>query len=1185
MCAWMFSKLIDPHLFLRSISSLDSATRRTRIYNTALDLRRQMLKLYVLLRWSKGSHHMQHLKNIIGLIHEQSYQTVDAREHLAETRTILPNARERNHDVVTAIDVLSSGEPHRALPSSIQDEAVGPQSISDAEARQLIRELDSAIRVRLACSEILPLPFQSNTAYEVSEGRVNLRAKDLFSIALTLSGDKEDDRWYLLSVVFDYKVTGPGAAKFPRDLWEGQREGFIATANEILAPKPIQEVEGEEGSGQGGAQPAADGAPIVRLYDFLASQALEYQLDILAYQASEISRLHGRETLSWHWEERCLVLKYWNDERQATKKHQQRRWNPLQGGVVKMQVVPREETSAKERLIRALNLQSQRSGHEDQVGAIGAGDDGLQQREKTLVLQQTWDVDEQLRGKDAGRAKTALVDAQDLNLDTILQRTTARHAELAMAVLEERVRSNANYPVQRIEGGGRQNGVVLNITLHPALSVALSLDPQRGKLSLEETKAAQSTGDGNASRRIAPLLSLSSLSSALRDATTSLNASPDSLIETLGRLRTLAIRDDLQRKSSYVGLTAIRRLNLNQEEYGKIGGQSSQLVYWPLQQSPTWYLLVLIKPDGLKAGVLCATPSQYASGGANTALVIQSLQWIEMERLLGVGGDTKAAPALKRKRGSSVDGRIDANPASSALSIITTEQLARLYSYTTAMTLTAQVEGQLRMRGTPFVYVPLSPASFSTQAASSRAEDAIPPISLQVTHLFGPAASQVLCANALLKIKEHWNPSTSYVRLMAKLKFDVPSGASAERYARVSDDDATGTAVTLDCKRGSLTFQTRSITQALDVFTYSWIPIARVVSLANLLASASPVSSSASLLAFDLRSVTFRYGQRYRCTVKWDSGLKVFQGGPTPGYLLSFATEKGAATTAADEGKCPHSLVRKHLERLLNANASSLALPAWPSFLTILDRTLAILETLVPMHENALDDPASPDVDFLSSTWFRIIWREKFRLDCRLIKGGSACVLYDAAVPLFDRRDEGQETAAQSTIPPTEAAVEEQKPIALDPPADSVTAPTQQADDGGVDSFLNFDDDVKSTTSKTAEGNQSNMGDNDSDGAGDGDFGDDADEGDGQVSRIPDLSAIFRQVSEEVQTSSSKSEGGAKDRAPSLTLLTFDEAVLCDLSSPVSCGAVGPLLRSIIQRVTERIQAKRKPYEGASSST
>lgn len=262
-----------------TISSLPSSSRRTRIFNTALDLRRQMIKLYVLVKWSKCAKHMQLLKNIIGLIHEQSYQTVDAREHLTETRGILPKARERNHDLVTAIDVLSTGQPQRLGPS-IRDEAVPPDPISDSEARAIVHELEEAIRVRMASSETLPLPLRA-ASHQVSDGRVTLSAPNLFSFALTLSGAKDDDRWFLLSVVFDYKITGLGQDRFPQDLWEQQREGFIATANEVLAPKPIDvgpvehQEEGDVGGGTGAAdhsllhgQVMAD-APIVRLYNFL----------------------------------------------------------------------------------------------------------------------------------------------------------------------------------------------------------------------------------------------------------------------------------------------------------------------------------------------------------------------------------------------------------------------------------------------------------------------------------------------------------------------------------------------------------------------------------------------------------------------------------------------------------------------------------------------------------------------------------------------------------------------------------------------------------------------------------------------------------------------------------------------------------------------------------------------------
>lgn len=1146
-----------------SISSLDSATRRTRIYNTAFDLRRQMIKLYVIAKWSKGSKHMQHLKNVIGLIHEQSYQTVDARDHLSETRTILPNARERNHDVVTAVDVLSSGEPHSSIPARvIKDEAIGPGRITDEEAVEVIRELNQAIRVRLACSEILPSPFQSSTAYQVSDGRVHLRAPDLFHITLTLSGAQEDDRWYLLSIDFDFNVTGPGQNKFPRDLWEIQREGFIANANEILAPLPAT-TAGEE---QDQPHTSLPDAPIVRLYEFLASQALEYQLDILAYQATELSRLRGRDSIACHWEERCFVVKYWNTNQTTTSG--KKKWNPLYGGTLKLQVVPSEASSAKERLVRAVTLHAKgESANETTM-------------EKKLTLQSTWHVDERLLIPSDFSSSTP-INAQDLNFANIFDRLTAEHTRAAMAIFEERLKTSALGGAFATTNGESKStsdasGARLTFPLHASLSVSLGADAQTGKMSLDEV-SSDSSGAANSS--IAPLLSVSPLTSAIREAKTNLNNSPDSLVDILVRLRTLAIRDDLQRKASYVGLPYVRRLNLNQEEYTKVGVQSTQLIYFPLQQSPTWYLFLAIQQMGLSAGVMCAAPLQYGTevGASSAALAIQSLQWLEMDRLLTSGSSKKR----KRDNIQADSATYGSASLASTQAIVTPMQLARLYSYATALTKTAEVEGQLHLRGLPFIYAP--PPTSLPESSFSHAEDMIPPISVSSTDLFGGSASAVLCRNVLLKLKEYWNPGTSYIRLTARFKFALP--AQAGRFASIdveqdgsevhrhsdtlaslqtaSSSSPPSVSTVLDSKRSTITLRTNNIAQSLAMFSFAWLPIARVASLANALLS--PGLRSAELIAFDLRSVRFRYGEgKYQCTVRWESGLQAMSGGPAAGYVLDFSS------TGNDPS--PHDLIKTHLESLLNTTS---AIPLWPSFLFLLHQTLAVLETLRPTYEEATADDADPfavpDVIFLSAAWYRIIWREKYKLDVRFVKGAKNVVVFDGTAGLFARSGSeaviaeqgGEESEASKPITSSSSNNATLKKEVAD---EGTTAPSGTQDDPiDTDSFLNLDEDVAvqgsgpatSIATTTAHHPAQTNGSGSTAHAND-DYVDEDEFGD---ARIPNLAQILRSVVEE-----DLSDCGAD-------VFCFDSAILCDLNEDDNKKNVAQkLIRSLVHRFSVELK-------------
>jgi hypothetical protein len=141
-------------------------------------------------------------------------QTDASVTSLADTRSILSNARYvfldqakhtkhwideltmvcslehrlRHYDLVTAIEVLGSGTPQR-VPSLLkvrigrsakrvsrhqltdriatrQDAMHSYKAYTDTEAIKIVENLDEAIRLRLACEELLPLPMMS---YSISE--------------------------------------------------------------------------------------------------------------------------------------------------------------------------------------------------------------------------------------------------------------------------------------------------------------------------------------------------------------------------------------------------------------------------------------------------------------------------------------------------------------------------------------------------------------------------------------------------------------------------------------------------------------------------------------------------------------------------------------------------------------------------------------------------------------------------------------------------------------------------------------------------------------------------------------------------------------------------------------------------------------------------------------------------------
>lgn len=112
-------------------------------------------------------------------------------------------------------------------------------------------------------------------------------------------------------------------------------------------------------------------APLVRAFNFLQSQALEYQLDILNYQAIQLAQLGWAPTLAAGFEPvlragdaRTLVVSYWRGrvdasaaaapEKPASFRPGTSDWNPVAGASIRLRVRERPKKSARAALLARL---------------------------------------------------------------------------------------------------------------------------------------------------------------------------------------------------------------------------------------------------------------------------------------------------------------------------------------------------------------------------------------------------------------------------------------------------------------------------------------------------------------------------------------------------------------------------------------------------------------------------------------------------------------------------------------------------------------------------------------------------------------------------------------------------------------------------------------------------------------
>ena len=100
-----------------SLPARSDVDRKRMIIEYVVATRRQVIKLLVLLRWSRdNTKDVERSMNLISFLQRQNFQLERTVDGLKAVRDLLLNARVRNYDILTAVDVLSKGDYLRLPP-------------------------------------------------------------------------------------------------------------------------------------------------------------------------------------------------------------------------------------------------------------------------------------------------------------------------------------------------------------------------------------------------------------------------------------------------------------------------------------------------------------------------------------------------------------------------------------------------------------------------------------------------------------------------------------------------------------------------------------------------------------------------------------------------------------------------------------------------------------------------------------------------------------------------------------------------------------------------------------------------------------------------------------------------------------------------------------------------------------
>ncbi|CAG8539025.1 4328_t:CDS:10, partial [Dentiscutata heterogama] len=200
----------------------------------------------------------------------------------------MPSTSVRSPDIITAIDVLTTGRYQR-FPKAIE-EYLAPKPLADNEVKKALEELNSVIELRMLTEEVVPPAMRK---YHVDNGRITFFVEKEFKVVLTLLDQKPNFPWHIVDLKFLIQSANDRLYNIDLSLHEVQTNFIIQSAQIRLYPKnpplpelPLSRVPGN--TEQSTLKPARP-LPLMELYDFLHTFCLDMQLDILYQQAYRLA--------------------------------------------------------------------------------------------------------------------------------------------------------------------------------------------------------------------------------------------------------------------------------------------------------------------------------------------------------------------------------------------------------------------------------------------------------------------------------------------------------------------------------------------------------------------------------------------------------------------------------------------------------------------------------------------------------------------------------------------------------------------------------------------------------------------------------------------------------------------------------------------------------------------------------
>ncbi|KAK4054165.1 mediator complex subunit [Microbotryomycetes sp. JL201] len=668
----------------------DDATKKRAIVDYVLQTRRQVLKLLVLVRWSSQAQSVAKSMDIVGFLARQNFEFDNAVTSLTEIKSMLAGARVRNYDIPTALSVLTTGTYTR-LPSAIKEGFLAPEKLNDQDVLDTLAQVDDVLRWRLACVESLPIQMRR---YRIHDGRATFRVNNLWEADFTYGGDSgsETGQWYLLSLKFLFRVSDA------RGAWSDtptgpMRQHIIELCNRELARrKPPDQASSML------VEPSATGTamdrPFFRSFDFIQNLVLSYQLESMYSQAQRLAATQWSGTIQVELgsDRKLMSLRYWCPQRQ----------DPPPGA--KQPVLPASQSTSlleiSTSVIGGAASSKSACACENTLDQLLAGG----QSDVADTVQVAWKPD---LAAALEIDKVDLILGSDHDLETLLKRVTGAHARACLAYLYDIVAKEApvlDLELVQVASAEDDDDTVptMRINLYGEHFVLLTVSPMTGHVELK------AVGEISAIRE-----------TRLRGASDKIDRERRSVAETLLRVRSSTILDDVDSRAAYLGFQTSRRMPLRSVDIARLNSVSRSFLFInlcpPLKPSSsappiviptgvdgttiiqvgaptTFYLVLVMVEKGFKFALVSV---KEVSDQSQNWLGIEEVGWLDKDMI--VSGKQSSGGTKATVYGFDV----------------TLEELGALHQYCIQRLLCFKIEQGLSQRNIP--YRSVAPSQGSTQ--------------------------------------------------------------------------------------------------------------------------------------------------------------------------------------------------------------------------------------------------------------------------------------------------------------------------------------------------------------------------------------------------------------------------------------------------------------------------------------